>query len=95
MARLQIPALLKLSDDQLNAIMAAAMPLQPDQRPIFLEVCAREIAQLGEDRLGDGSLHRLIMSIQRGYFHPPLETEDEAERGGRRKGVSKYSRELA
>jgi hypothetical protein len=40
--------------------------------------------------VGDGVLHRVVMVVQRQYFRPPLETEEH----GRRRGVSKYAREL-
>ena len=76
-----------LSDAQLNAIIAASTPLPPDLRGAFLETCAREIAAL--PMIGDGSLHRMIMNVQRQYFRPPLETEEHG-----RRGISKYAREL-
>ena len=78
---------IKLSEDQMNAIIAASTPLRPDARGAFLETCAREIAAL--PMIGDGSLHRLVMVVQKRYFRPPLETEEHG-----RRGVSKYAREL-
>jgi hypothetical protein len=83
----QSPKPLGLTDGQLNAISAASTPLPPDVRGAFLETCAREIAAL--PMIGDGSLHRLVMIVQRRYFRPPLETEEHG-----RRGVSKYAREL-
>jgi len=49
-----------LTDDQLNAVLAAAHPLEHHAREAFL----REIAQLIQEQptLGDGLLHRLIPS---------------------------------
>jgi hypothetical protein len=85
---LQIPTPLALTDAQLNAIIAASTPLPPDLRPAFLETCAREIS--GLPMVGDGSLHRLIMIVQRRYFKPPLETE-EHDHGARRRGLGKYA----
>ena len=85
------PTPLALTDDQLNAISAAATPLPPDLRPVFLETCAREIAAMPTTTVGDGSLHRLIMTIQRQYYRPPLGTEEQNDRGGRRSGVGKYA----
>jgi hypothetical protein len=76
-----------LTDAQLNTIIAASTPLPPDLRSAFLETCAREISAL--PMIGDGSLHRLVMVVQRRYFRPPLETEEHG-----RRGVSKYAREL-
>jgi hypothetical protein len=43
--------------------------LPPDCRSAFLEHCARELAQLAV--IGDGAVHRIIMSVQRQYFDPP------------------------
>jgi hypothetical protein len=84
---MQSPKPLALSDDQLSAVLAAATPLPPDVRGAFLETCAREIAAL--PMIGDGSLHRLVMVVQKRYFRPPLETEEHG-----RRGVSKHAREL-
>jgi hypothetical protein len=41
-----------LSDEAMNAVLAAAHPLQPDARGPFLEACARALAGLPE--VGDG-----------------------------------------
>lgn len=64
---------IRLSDDQMSAVLAASTPLPPDLRGAFLETCAREIAAL--PMIGDGILHRVIMNVQRRYFRPPLATE--------------------
>jgi hypothetical protein len=72
-----------LTDDQISALFAAAHPLPPASRSAFLEHCARELAQLPE--LGDGAVHRVVMSVQKLYFDPPdLST-------GRMPGVGKYA----
>jgi hypothetical protein len=63
------PEPVRLSDDQLNAVLAAATPLQPHRRSAFLEEVAREISR--HPILGDGLLHRLIVTIQRRHFDPP------------------------
>jgi hypothetical protein len=63
----------------MSALLAASYPLPPDSRPAFLEHCARELSKL--PLLGDGALHRTIMSVQKIYFSPPLET---------RSGTGKY-----
>ena len=78
---------LALTDSQMDAILAASHPIAPDRRSDFLAAVARELAAL--PMIGDGNLHRLIMSVQKKYFHPPLETEEHG-----RRGVSKYAREL-
>jgi hypothetical protein len=59
----------RLTDEQLTAVFAAAYPLPPDRRSEFLEHIARELANLPE--VGDGSLHRVIMTVQRIYFDAP------------------------
>ena len=61
-----------LSDDQLDAVMRAATPLQPRDRGPFLEELARELARLPD--IGDGSLHRIIMTVQHKHFAPPRES---------------------
>jgi hypothetical protein len=74
-----------LTDDQLNAILAASHPLAPHRRSAFLADVARELAQL-ED-IGDGILHRTIMVVQKRHLDPP-----QFEYGDG--GVSKYDRLL-
>ena len=68
---------IKLSDDELDAIMAAAQPLQPHQRASFVEAVAAELAGLGE--IGPGSLHRAIRTVWSSYFDPPLQGSDYAK----------------
>ena len=36
------------TESQMNAVLAAAMPLPPDLRSSFVEACARKIAALPE-----------------------------------------------
>jgi hypothetical protein len=50
---------IRLSDDQMPAVLAASTPLPPDLRGAFLETCAPEIAAL--PMIGDGILYRVIM----------------------------------
>jgi hypothetical protein len=69
-----------LTDMQLDAVLAAARPLAPHRRSEFLEHVAREVAAL--PIVGDGALHRVIMTVQRSYFDPPDL--------GRANGSSKY-----
>jgi hypothetical protein len=63
------PALLSLSDSQLDAIMAASRPLSPPDRVAFLEMIAQELA--GHRDLGDGSVYRVVRDLQRKFFSPP------------------------
>ena len=60
---------ISLSDQQLTAVMQAAAPLQPCDRGPFLEEVARELALLPD--IGDGALHRVIMTVQRKHVDPP------------------------
>jgi hypothetical protein len=60
---------LSLSDAELTAIMAAARPLQPCDRDRFLKDIAAELAAL--PMLGDGAVHRAIVTVQRRHFDPP------------------------
>jgi hypothetical protein len=69
-----------LTDMQLDAVLAAAHPLAPDQRSAFLADVARSLAN--ERTIGDGLLHRVIMHVQKRYFDPPDL--------GRANGTSKY-----
>jgi hypothetical protein len=74
---------ISLSDRQLTAVMQAAAPLLPRDRGAFLEEVARELARLPD--IGDGSLHRIIMTVQRKHFDPPLQIAGFS-------GVGKYGR---
>jgi len=55
-----------LSDQQMNAVLAAAHPLAPHRRSAFLAHVARELTQLPE--IGDGAVHRVVMAVQKGLF---------------------------
>jgi hypothetical protein len=61
-----------LSDAQLDAVMRAAAPLEQRDRSAFLEEVVRELARL--PAIGDGSLHRIIMTVQHKHFAPPRES---------------------
>jgi hypothetical protein len=63
-----MPAPLRLSDNQLDAIMAAAEPLAPADRSPFL----REVAALLESQtIGDGSVHRACADAWAKFWDPP------------------------
>jgi hypothetical protein len=64
-------AVIRLTDAQLDAVMAAAQPLAPGNRGPFLEAVA--MALQGRE-LGDGILHRVIAEVQRKFWDPPLVT---------------------
>jgi hypothetical protein len=58
---------ISLTDYQLDAILAAAAPLQPYDRSAFLAA----IAHYFTGRAEIGELHRAISELQRIYFQPP------------------------
>jgi hypothetical protein len=60
---------LRLSDDQLDAIMRACQPLGPHARDLFLQEIADKLAVAGE--LGDGAVFRAIRETQKRHFDPP------------------------
>jgi hypothetical protein len=74
---------LALDDSQLDAIMRAAAPLQPQDRDAFLKDVAHA---LNGHELGDGIVGRICAEVQRKYWRAP-----EIEmRGGT--GVGKWAR---
>ena len=62
--------LIRLSEQQMLAVAAAATPIAVRVRGLFLEEVARAIARQPE--VGDGSLYRLIVRVQRKYYDPPI-----------------------
>ena len=67
-----MPTPLQLSDTEMAALMDLARPLDPAQRPQFLEAVAAELEvkrQAGE--IGEGSVHRAARTVQRRFFDPP------------------------
>jgi hypothetical protein len=69
--------MIRLSDDELRIVMDGAKPLPPSTRKAFMEAIAQELAGLG-DRLGPGSVARVVRLVQRSYFDPPLDLGDDA-----------------
>src|SRR5215472_9526071 len=71
---------LPLTDEQLDAVMRAAAPLQPRDRDPFL----RDVANaLQGHEIGPGLLHRIVCECQRKYWDPPIDGTA---------GVGKYGR---
>jgi hypothetical protein len=60
---------LRLTDDQLAAVMRAAEPLAVGDRGAFLLDVA---AALQGQELGDGTVYRVIAQVQRRYFDAPI-----------------------
>jgi hypothetical protein len=73
---------LKLSDEELTAVMQAAQPIAVDRRDAFLRQVAAALQSCGE--VGPGIVHRVLVETQRVFFDPP----DFARSGG----PSKHSR---
>ena len=66
---------IRLTDEQLSAVLAAARPLAPADRDSFLQAVAEAL----RDRpVGDGTVYRIIAGVQHRFFDPPLETRYEA-----------------
>jgi hypothetical protein len=64
-----MPQPIRLSDDELTAVMNAARPLAPRDRDRFLKAVAQAIAELPV--VGPGSVHRAIHATFRLYFDAP------------------------
>ena len=62
---------LRLTDDQLAAVLQAAEPLAIGDRGAFLQDVA---AALQGQELGDGTVYRAIAQAQRQYYDPPILT---------------------
>jgi hypothetical protein len=60
---------IKLSDDELNAVLAAAGPLPVEMRDAFLHAVARALS--GRDVVGPGTVHQVCRELQRQFFDPP------------------------
>ena len=62
---------LRLTDDQLTAVLRAAEPLAVGDRGAFLRDVA---AALQGQELGDGTVYEAIAQAQRQYYDPPILT---------------------
>jgi hypothetical protein len=60
---------LRLTDDQLAAVLRAAEPLAVGDRGAFLQDVA---AALQGQELGDGTVYRVVAQVQRRYYDPPI-----------------------
>jgi hypothetical protein len=58
----------KLTDDELDAVLAAARPIAVERRDGFLQAVA---AALDGRELGPGLIQRIIAETQRAFFDPP------------------------
>jgi hypothetical protein len=62
---------LRLTDDQLAAVLRAAEPLAVGDRGAFRQDVA---AALQGQELGDGMVYRAVAQVQRKYYDPPILT---------------------
>lgn len=74
----------RFTDEQLDAVMAAAQPLSPRDRSCFLRDVA---AALSGCELGPGIIHRVVAECQNRYRYSNATTID-----GRLKMGGKYGR---
>ena len=58
----------RLTDDELSAIMLACQPLAPEARDGFLQAVAQGLSSCAE--VGPGSVHRAIVSGAARAFQP-------------------------
>jgi hypothetical protein len=68
---METPAMppIRLSDSELDAVMAAARPLPVERRDAFLQAVAGALAGCGE--IGPGVVHRICAETQGRFFDPP------------------------
>lgn len=64
-----MPPIVRLSDSELDAVFAAARPLDVRMRDAFLQRVAAELGRCGE--IGPGVVHRICATAQRDFFDPP------------------------
>ena len=60
---------IRLSDSELDAVMAAARPLAVDMRDPFLQAVARALA--GHAVIGPGIVHQVCRDLQAQFWHAP------------------------
>jgi hypothetical protein len=63
------PMPLRLTDDELAAVLTAARPLAVHVRDAFLQKVADELSILPE--IGPGAVGRVCRQVQREFFDPP------------------------
>jgi hypothetical protein len=59
---------IRLSDSELDAVLAAARPLPIERRDAFLQAVA---AELSGREVGPGVVHHVCAETQRAFFEPP------------------------
>jgi len=61
--------MIRLSDDELTTVMAAARPIDVGRRDAFLQDVAAALRHCCE--VGPGTVHRICAEVQRRHFDPP------------------------
>jgi hypothetical protein len=61
---------IRLTDDELSAVLRAARPIAVDRRDAFLQAVALTLQNCTE--LGPGTVFRAIAAAQKQYLDPPL-----------------------
>jgi hypothetical protein len=61
---------IRLSDSELDAVMAAARPLAVERRDAFLQAVAGALQGYGGE-IGPGAVYRVASQVQREFFDPP------------------------
>jgi hypothetical protein len=60
---------IRLTDSELDAVMAAARPIAVARRDAFLQEVATVLSGCLE--VGPGLVHRVVSDVQRRHFDPP------------------------
>ena len=66
---------LALTDEEMDAVLQAAAPIEPAHRDAFLRDIAAELAKCPAEELGPGSVFCIVRDVQRRHF-TPLRTWD-------------------
>jgi hypothetical protein len=64
-----MPPIIKLTDEELSAVMSAARPLAPELRDPFLRAVAHTLQ--GREVIGPGLVARVCAELQARFFEPP------------------------
>ena len=73
---------IRLTDSELDAVFAAAAPIDQHRRDAFLQAVAAELAS-HRGELGEGVVYLICRYQQRRFFRPPLEVETNGAKAGK------------
>jgi hypothetical protein len=73
---------IRLTDEQMDAVLAAARPLRVVDRDAFLQDVAAALQ--GRPELGDGAVYRVLAEVQRRHHDPPQLDHDVSHRAAMR-----------